>query len=424
MYFTFDPFEVRAEKHLTETRILNDVRAAVAPIQEAFVLVGGPPAVEGLGSGAGVKMMIQDRTGRGYGELANASFNMMMAAGQTPGVANAFSLYEAATPRVKLEVDRDKAEALGVPVSEVNSALEIYLGSAYVNDFNYLGRTFRVTAQADGQFRQSVEDIGRLWVRNTSGEMIPLSAVTRTSDGAGPSRVPRYNLFPAAELNAEPAPGTSSGQLIATLENLAAKTLPEGISYEWTELAYIETTESGGALGVFLLAALFVFLVLAAQYESITLPFAIIMVVPMSILGAVLGVILRGLDINILTQVALIVLVGLAAKNSILIVEFARQLEDKEGLNPQQAVAKAALQRLRPILMTSLAFILGVTPLAFAHGAGAEQRIAIGIAVFSGMIGVTIVGLALTPAFYVMWRWIASVMPSAARRKAVETPVA
>jgi multidrug efflux pump subunit AcrB len=355
-------------------------------------------------------MMIQDRNGRGYAELANASTGMMMAAGQTPGIANAFTLYEASTPRVKLEIDRDKAEALRVPVSEVNAALEAYLGSAYVNDFNFLGRTYRVTAQADAPFRQSVEDIGRLWVRNVEGQMIPLSAVARTSEGAGPSRVPRYNLFPAAELSAEPAPGQSSTQLIEKMEALAKQTLPEGISYEWTELAYVQTTESGGALGVFLLAALFVFLVLAAQYESLTLPFSIIMVVPMSILGAVAGVLLRGMDVNVLTQIALIVLVGLAAKNSILIVEFARQLEDREGLTPEQAAAKSALQRLRPILMTSLAFILGVMPLAFAHGAGAEQRIAIGTAVFGGMIGVTVIGLMLTPTFYVIWRRLSGLL--------------
>ncbi|HEV7690947.1 MAG TPA: multidrug efflux RND transporter permease subunit [Hyphomonadaceae bacterium] len=408
MYFTFQPFEDRAKKHQTAQHILNAVREAIAPIQEAFVLVGGPPAVEGLGNGAGVKMMIQDRGGRGYAELANASMGMMMGANQTPGIANAFTLYEASTPRVKLEIDRDKAEALRVPVSEVNAALETYLGSAYVNDFNFLGRTYRVTAQADAPFRQSAEDIGRLWVRSVDGQMIPLSAVVTTSEGAGPSRVPRYNLYPAAELSAEPVPGQSSTQLIEKMENLAAKVLPEGIGYEWTELAYVEKTESGGALGVFVLAALFVFLVLAAQYESLTLPFAIIMVVPMSILGAVLGVMLNGLDVNVLTQIALIVLVGLAAKNSILIVEFAKQLEDHEGLSPHEAAAKAALQRLRPILMTSLAFILGVTPLAFAHGAGAEQRIAIGTAVFGGMIGVTIIGLMLTPAFYVMWRWISA----------------
>ncbi|MBC6982075.1 efflux RND transporter permease subunit [Caulobacter sp. 17J80-11] len=410
VFFTFAPFDERAKTHRTQDAILNDVRKATADIQDAFVLVIAPPAVQGLGSGSGVKMMIQDREGKGYAALADASFNMMMAANQTPGVANAFTFYEARTPRLKLEVDRDKAEALRVPVSEVNQALEVYLGSAYVNDFNYLGRTFRVTAQADGQFRQSKEDIGRLWVRSLDGQMVPLSAVTRVAETAGPSRVPRYNLYPAAELNAEPAPGTSSGQLIAKLETLAAKTLPAGMSYEWTELGYIQKTESGGTLGIFLLAAFFVFLVLAAQYESLTLPLAVILIVPMSILGALVGLLLRGLDVNVLTQIALIVLVGLAAKNAVLIVEFAKQLEDQEGLDPFAAAAKSAGLRLRPILMTSLAFILGVTPLVFAHGAGAEQRVAIGTAVFAGMIGVTLIGLVLTPVFYVVTRRLSALI--------------
>ena len=407
VFFGFAPFEERARRHRTADAILNDVRAAVAPVQDAFVLVVAPPAVMGLGNGSGVKMMIQDREGKGYADLGQAAMAMMMAAQKTPGVANAFTLYETSTPRVKLKVDRDKAEALRVPVSEVNQALEVFLGSAYVNDFNYLGRTFRVTAQADGQFRQSIDDIGRLWVRNMDGQMIPLSAVVTARESAGPSRVPRYNLYPAAELSADAAPGTSSGQLIATLEALAEKTLPAGFGYEWTEIAHVEKTESGGALGVFLLAAFFVFLVLAAQYESLTLPAAVILITPMSILGALIAVLMRGLDVNILTQIALVVLVGLAAKNAILIVEFAKQLEDREGLSPEAAAAKSAGLRLRPILMTSLAFILGVAPLAFAHGAGAEQRIAIGTAVFGGMIGVTLVGLALTPAFYVLCRRLA-----------------
>jgi HAE1 family hydrophobic/amphiphilic exporter-1 len=409
-FFTFEDYGDRAKKGLTQEKILNDVRAAVAPIQDAFVLVVAPPAVQGLGNGAGVKMMLQDVDGVGYGKLADAAMAMMMAANQTPGVGGAYTFYEAQTPRVKLEVDRDKAEALRVPVSEVNQALEVYLGSAYVNDFNYLGRTFRVTAQADGQFRQGIDDIGRLWVRNQEGQMVPLSAVVRSSESAGPSRVPRYNLFPAAELNAEAAPGTSSGQLIENLEALAAKVLPAGVGYEWTEIAYLEKTETGSALAIFALAAFFVFLVLAAQYESVTLPLAVILIVPMSILGALVGLFLRGLDVNILTQVALIVLVGLAAKNAVLIVEFAKQLEDRDGLSPAEAAARAAGLRLRPILMTSLAFILGVTPLVFATGAGAEQRIAIGTAVFSGMIGVTLVGLILTPVFYVVCRGLSGLI--------------
>jgi HAE1 family hydrophobic/amphiphilic exporter-1 len=332
---------------------------------------------------------------------------MMMAANQTPGVGGAFTLFETRTPRLRLEIDRDKAEAMGVPVSEINQALEVYLGSAYANDFNYLGRTFRVTAQADGQFRAGAEDLGRYWVRNGEGAMVPISTLVTATETAGPQRVPRYNLYPAAELMAEAAPGTPSSTLIQRLEDLAARVLPQGFSYEWTEIAYIERTESGNTLIVFVLAAFFVFLVLAAQFESLTLPMAVILIVPMSILGALAGLFIRGLDVNILTQVALIVLVGLAAKNAVLIVEFAKQLEDHEGLSPKDAAIRAAGLRLRPILMTSLAFILGVVPLVLASGAGAEQRIAIGTAVFAGMIGVTLLGLLLTPTFYVIVRELA-----------------
>ncbi|HWA01614.1 MAG TPA: multidrug efflux RND transporter permease subunit [Caulobacterales bacterium] len=415
IFFAFKPFEERARDGRTLDAILNDVRASVASIQEAQILVLAPPAVQGLGSGAGVKMMIQDRSERGYDALSQASMAMMMAANQTPGVAGAFTLFETRTPRVKIDVDRDKAEAMHVPVSEINQALEVYLGSAYVNDFNYLGRTFRVTAQADGPFRTGPEDLSRYWVRNADGGMVPLSAVVTASETAGPSRVPRYNLYPAAELMAQGAPGVSSTQLIERLEAVAGRVLPQGFGYEWTEIAYVERTESGNTLIVFLLAAFFVFLVLAAQYESLTLPLAIILIVPMAVLGALVGIFLHGLQVNILTQIALIVLVGLAAKNAVLIVEFAKQLEDHEGLTPREAAVRAAGLRLRPILMTSLAFILGVTPLVFASGAGAEQRIAIGTAVFAGMIGVTFLGLLLTPAFYVMTRALSRLLPKLKR---------
>jgi HAE1 family hydrophobic/amphiphilic exporter-1 len=418
IFFAYAPFDERARTGRTGDAILNDVRASLSTIQEANILALAPPAVQGLGSGAGVKMMIQDRNGRGYGELSQAAFGMMMAANQTPGVGGAFTLYETATPRLRLDIDRDKAEAMRVPVSEINQALEVFLGSAYVNDFNYLGRTFRVTAQADGAFRASAEDLGRLWVRNLDGGMVPLSALVTASETAGPARVPRYNLYPAAELMAQGAPGTSSSQLIERLEAAAARVLPAGFDFEWTELAYIETNESGSALVVFLLAAFFVFLVLAAQYESVALPLAVILIVPMSILGALIGLFLRGLDVNILTQIALVVLVGLAAKNAILIVEFAKQLEDREGLAPHEAAVRAAGLRLRPILMTSLAFILGVTPLVFASGAGAEQRIAIGTAVFAGMVGVTLLGLLFTPAFYVLTRKLAGLFRRPAKAAA------
>jgi HAE1 family hydrophobic/amphiphilic exporter-1 len=419
IFFAFTPFEERAHNGRSIDAILNDVRASLAPIQEAQILVLAPPAVQGIGSGSGVKMMIQDRAEHGYAALAEASMAMMMAANQTPGVGGAFTLFETRTPRLRLEIDRDKAEAMGVPVSEINQALEVYLGSAYVNDFNYLGRTFRVTAQADGPFRASAEDLGRFWVRNSEGGMVPLSTLVTATETAGPARVPRYNLYPAAELMAEAAPGTSSSELIARLEALAERVLPQGFGYEWTEIAYIERTESGNTLTVFVLAAFFVFLVLAAQYESLTLPLAVILIVPMSILGALIGLFLRGLDVNILTQVALVVLVGLAAKNAVLIVEFAKQLEDHEGLSPKDAAIRSAGLRLRPILMTSLAFILGVTPLVFATGAGAEQRIAIGTAVFAGMIGVTFLGLLLTPTFYVITRELAQRLPWR-RRSAAE----
>jgi hydrophobe/amphiphile efflux-1 (HAE1) family protein len=404
IFFGFTPFDERLRTGRSADEILNDVRQSLATIQEAQTLVLGPPAVDGIGNGSGVKMMIQDREGHGYAALSEAATAMMMAANQTPGVGGAFTLFETRTPRLHLEIDRDKAEAMGVPVSEINQALEVYLGSAYVNDFNYLGRTFRVTAQADGQFRAGAEDLGRYWVRNAEGAMVPLSTLVTATETAGPQRVPRYNLYPAAELIAEAAPGTSSSALIQRLEGVAAEVLPAGFSFEWTEIAYIERTESGNTLIVFVLAAFFVFLVLAAQFESLTLPMAVILIVPMSILGALAGLFIRGLDVNILTQVALIVLVGLAAKNAVLIVEFAKQLEDHEGLSPKDAAIRSAGLRLRPILMTSLAFILGVVPLVFAGGAGAEQRIAIGTAVFAGMIGVTFLGLLLTPTFYVIVR--------------------
>jgi hydrophobe/amphiphile efflux-1 (HAE1) family protein len=414
IFLILDEFKDRHGAAETAAGIAQQMREALVSFEDAQIFVVEPPAVDAIGSGSGVKMMIQDRGGHGWGALADASFAMMMAANQTPGVAGAFTLYEARTPRLRLEVDRDRAEALNVPVTAVNEALEIYLGSAYVNDFNFLGRTYRVTAQADAPYRDEASDIGRMWVRSNSGEMIPLSALTHVSETAGPQRAPRYNLFNAAELNADAAPGTSTGQLIERLENVARTALPSGFDFEWTELAFIQRAESGGAIGIFLLAALFVFLVLAAQYESLTLPLAVIMVAPMAILGALAGGFLAGQDVNILTQVAFVVLIGLAAKNSVLIVEFAKQLEEREGLDRFAAAAKAAGLRLRPILMTSFAFILGVIPLVLATGAGSEQRIALGVAVFSGMIGVTVIGLVLTPVFYVLARTIAERLPKRA----------
>ena len=418
IFVPYDDAETRARNGRTEAAIQADLRKALAPIQDAITVVVSPPMILDPGSRPGTTMIIDDRGGTGYAAMADATQAVIGEMMKDPHVAFGFSPYEARTPRLKLDVDRDKAEAAGTPVSEIDDALQVYLGSAYVNDFNYLGRTYRVTAQADAPFRGAPEDLQRLWARNLDGKMTPLGSVVTAHDATGPGRVPRHNLYPAADLSGAAAPGASSGQLMDAMERAAAKALPPGFTYEWTELAYLQKTESGGALAVFLLSTLFVFLVLAAQYESLTLPLAVLPVVPMSILGALAGLLIRGLEINLLTQVALVVLVGLAAKNAILIVEFAKQLEDSEGLEPEAAAVKAARLRLRPILMTSLAFILGVTPLAFSTGAGFEQRVAIGTAVFAGMIGVTILGLILTPVFYVASRRLARLIPRLRERRA------
>jgi multidrug efflux pump subunit AcrB len=317
-----------------------------------------------------------------------------------------FSLFEASTPQLYLDIDRTKVQLLGVNMSDVFAALQTYLGSTYVNDFNLLGRVFRVTAQADAAFRLDPKDVLKIRVRNSSGDTVPLGSFTTVQDIAGPYRVPRYNLYPAAELDGAPASGYSQGQAIQLMEALAASTLPQGFRYEWTTLAYQQQRAGSTAAFAFLLAVVFVFLVLAAQYESLTLPLAVILIVPMCLIASITGVLLRGMDNNILTQVGFIVLIGLAAKNAILIVEFAKQLED-QGRDRWAAAAEAARLRLRPILMTSLAFIFGVVPLVWAIGAGAELRQTLGTAVFAGMIGVTTFGLIFTPVFYVICRWLA-----------------
>ncbi len=351
-------------------------------------------------------MMIQDRAGLGSQALQGAVMTMMGKAAQTPGLTQVFSLFETSTPQLYLDIDRTKAQMLGINVSDVFGALQTYLGSTYVNDFNLLGRTFRVTAQADAPYRLDTKDVLKIRVRNSRGDTVPLGSFTTVRDTSGPYRVPRHNLYPAAELDASTVPGFSQGQAIEALEKLAAETLPQGISYEWTTLAFQQLRAGSTAIFAFMLAVVFVFLVLAAQYESLTLPLAVIMIVPMCLVAAITGVILRGQDNNILTQVGFIVLIGLAAKNAILIVEFARQLEDR-GRDRWAAAAEAARLRLRPIVMTSLAFILGVVPLVWAIGAGAELRQTLGTAVFAGMIGVTLFGLIFTPAFYVICRWLA-----------------
>jgi multidrug efflux pump subunit AcrB len=351
-------------------------------------------------------MMVEDKGGLGPQELQNAVYAMMGKAAQTPGLQQVYSLFETSTPQLYLDIDRTKAQMLGIQVPDVFAALQTYLGSTYVNDFNLLGRTFRVTAQADSAYRLEPSDVLKIRVRNDQGEAVPLGSFTTVRDISGPDRVPRYNLYPAAELDGSPAPGYSQGQAIELMEQLAAETLPQGFGYEWTTLAFQQLRAGSTAAFAFALAVVFVFLVLAAQYESLTLPLAVILIVPMCLIASITGVILRGQDNNILTQVGFIVLIGLAAKNAILIVEFAKQLEDG-GRDRWSAAVEAAHLRLRPILMTSLAFIFGVVPLVWATGAGAELRQALGTAVFAGMIGVTLFGLLFTPTFYVISRWVA-----------------
>jgi hydrophobe/amphiphile efflux-1 (HAE1) family protein len=412
IFLPLEPFETRArDPGKSAAAIQGTLFQRFASIQEALVVVVMPPPVRGIGTSGGFRMMVEDRAGAGPQALQGAIYAMMGRAAQTPGLSQVFSLFESSTPQLYLDIDRTKVQMLGVAMSDVFGALQTYLGSTYVNDFNLLGRVFRVTAQADAAYRLDPKDVLKIRVRNSAGDTVPLGSFTTVRDVSGPYRVPRYNLYPAAELDGAPAPGFSQGQAIQLMEKLAAETLPPGFSFEWTTLAYQQLHAGNTAVFAFLLAVVFVFLVLAAQYESLTLPLAVILIVPMCLIASITGIILRGMDNNILTQVGFIVLIGLAAKNAILIVEFARQLED-QGRDRWAAAAEAARLRLRPILMTSLAFIFGVMPLVWAIGAGAELRQALGTAVFSGMIGVTVFGLIFTPAFYVLCRWLAGAFSS------------
>lgn len=388
---------------VTALSALSDLRQRLSVIKDARVLVIQPPPVQGLGSSGGFKMMVEDRAGLGPKALVEAANALVTAANKDPHFAGVFTLFNANSPSVYTDINRLKAQQVGLTPTDVFSALQVYLGSQYVNDFNYLGRTYQVVAQADGQFRQSEEDITRLKARNASGDMIPIGTVAELKSNTIPYRVPRYNLFPAAEILGGAAPGVASGTALQRMEELAHQTLPKGIEFEWTDLAFQQQQHGTPTLLVFGAAALFVFLVLVAQYESWRLPLAIVLIVPMCILASVTGLMARGLPIDILAQIGFVVLVGLAAKNAILIVEFARQKED-DGSSPTEAVIHAARTRLRPILMTSFAFILGVAPLAIATGAGAEMRQSLGTAVLFGMLGVTGFGLLFTPAFYILIR--------------------
>ena len=407
IFVPLKPFEQRVPLGLTAARIRADLQQQLAPLSEAFTFVLEPPSVPGIGTGGGLKLYVQDRAGRGLPALEAATWIVAGSAAQMPGFNQAFTLFNTHTPQVYADIDRTKAERLGVPIDNVFEALSVYMGSAYINDFNLLGRTYQVNAQADNQYRLTLRDVENLKARNSRGDMVPIGAVATFRDTTGPFRVPRYDLYPAAEVQLNLSHGFSTGQAIAAIEKIAHERLPQGFSFEWTEIALQEKLAGNTAAVAFGLAVVFVFLLLAALYESWLLPLAVVMIVPMCILAAMIGVNTRGLDRNILVEVGLVVLVGLAAKNAILIVEFAKQAEE-EGANRFDAAVAAARTRLRPILMTSLAFILGVLPLAVATGAGAEMRQSLGTAVFAGMLGVTLFGLVFTPVFYVLARWASS----------------
>jgi HAE1 family hydrophobic/amphiphilic exporter-1 len=399
-------FEKRAHDGIAYGSIIAQLQARLGEERDAMALVIPPPSVPGIGTGGGFKLYVQDRAGRGPRELERVTGQILAATRTRPQIGFAFSLFNTSTPTLRVDVDRTKAEMLGVPLARVSEALSVYLGSAFVNDFNILGRTYHVTAQAEEAQRLTTRDVALLRTRNTEGDMVPIGSLATFRDDSGPYRVPRYNLYPAAEIQGTAAPGVSTGQAIAAMQALLAEQLPEGFSYEWTELALQETTQGNTAPIAFGLAVVFVFLLLAALYESWLLPMAVVLIAPMSVLAALQGVVWRGLDNNVLVQVGLVVLVGLAAKNAILIVEFARAAE-QQGMTRWQAAEAAAHTRLRPILMTSFAFILGVLPLALATGAGAEIRQSLGTAVFAGMLGVTMFGLLFTPVFYVVARAMA-----------------
>ncbi|WP_159008552.1 multidrug efflux RND transporter permease subunit [Bradyrhizobium sp. S69] len=403
VFVTLKPFAERRDKNLSGGGIAMTLNAKFSKIQDAVIVVFPPPPVSGLGTIGGFKLEIEDRAGLGYERLNNATKAFIAKASAANELAGLFTSYQINVPQLYADIDRTKARQLNIPVTSVFETMQIYLGSLYVNDFNKFGRTYSVRVQADTRFRTRADDIGRFKARSDTGEMVPLAALLKIRENAGPERAMRYNGFLSADVNGGAAPGYSTGQARAAVERIAADTLPKGISFEWTDLTYQEIIAGDSSLVVFPVALLLVFLVLAAQYESLTLPLSIVMIVPMGLLAAMLGVWITKGDNNVFTQIGLIVLVGLSAKNAILIVEFARELEFG-GRTPVEAAIEASRLRLRPILMTSMAFIMGVVPLVISTGAGSEMRHAMGVAVFSGMIGVTAFGIFFTPMFYVFLR--------------------
>jgi HAE1 family hydrophobic/amphiphilic exporter-1 len=403
VFARFDSFENRLKGGHNANAIIGDLYGRLQEIQEAFIIAVPPPPIRGIGNSGGFKIQLQERDSADVRRVLGLAYGMMQQANQTPGLTGVYTTFSASSPQLFLEIDRDKARMLNVPIPNIFDTLSINLGTSYVNDFNAFGRVYQVRAQADQAHRLERDDILRLKVRSATGALVPMGTLVAIRDVTGPSLIQRYNMYVSVPLQGNAAPGVSTTTALDLMEGLAAKTLPQGTSFEWTELSLQERQTGNTAIFIFGLSVLFVFLALAAQYESWVLPFAIILIVPLSILAALIGVNLRGLDNNILTQIGLIVLIGLAAKNAILIVEFARQAEER-GANAVDAVVEACRLRLRPILMTAFAFILGVVPLMLATGPGAEMRESLGTAVFSGMLGVTFFGLFLTPVFFVALR--------------------
>lgn len=401
VFAMLDPFEKRKDKSLSAGAIAGALNGKFGAIQEGFTAIFPPPPVPGLGQTGGFKLQIQDKARLGPQELEKALQRVMAAAGKDARLAGLMSGYQAQVPQLSVDIDREKAKAMGVPMNVLAEAMQVYLGSLYVNDFNFLGRAWQVNVQADAAFRADADALSRLWTRNTAGQMVPLAQLMTTRTTAGPDPISRYNGHASADLSGGPAPGVSAGEAVAAMQEILAKELPEGFAYEWTDLTYQQMRDGSTGLLVFPLAVLLAFLILAAAYGSWSLPAAVLGIVPAVLLGALAGVWATGGDNNLFTQIAFVVLIGLATKNAILIVEFARRRQ-QEGQSPLAAVVDAARLRLRPILMTSLAFVMGVLPLVFATGAGAEMRQAVGIAVFAGMLAVTLAGLVFTPLFFVL----------------------
>jgi gold/copper resistance efflux pump len=405
MFAMLDPFESRTSAELSAGAIAGALNHRFATIGGAMAAVFPPPPVPGLGTIGGFKLHIEDRDAQGERALFNATQKVIAEAYKSPLLAGVFSNYQVDVPQVFFDLDRERAKHLGIPLDRVFETLQVYLGSLYVNDFNMLGRTYQVTVQADQQYRADADSIGKLQMRGSDGSMLPMSALATIRPDSGPDPVSRYNGFVSADINGGPAPGVSSGQAVAEMTRILEQTLPAGFAYEWTDLTYQQKREGRGAWTVFALAIVLAFLLLSAQYNSWTLPLSVVVAIPTVLLSAIAGLWLTGRDNNIFTQIGLVVLIGLAAKNAILIVEFARQRE-VDGSPLMDAVLEACRLRLRPVLMTSLAFVMGVVPLVAATGAGAEMRQAMGVAVFAGMLGVTLFGLILTPvAYYVVRRW-------------------